>query len=91
MSAVIVALAQHNFVDAARRHVNGTRQRVLAEHHRLEELFEQDFAGMRGSKEPVLVVVVDDFDMRRSSLIPDKTYTPLVVDPDRVLSLPVRF
>jgi hypothetical protein len=27
--------------------------------------------------------------MRRSSPIPDKTYPPLIVDPDRVLSLPV--
>jgi hypothetical protein len=36
-------------------------------------------------------VVVDDFDMRRSSLIPDETDTPLVVDPDRVLSLPISF
>jgi hypothetical protein len=29
--------------------------------------------------------------MRRSSLIPDETYPPLIVDPDRVLSLPIRF
>ena len=36
-------------------------------------------------------MVVDDFDMRRSSLIPDETYPPLIVDPDRVLSLPIRF
>jgi hypothetical protein len=41
-----ISLAQHDLVDAARRDVNGTRQRVLAEAHRLEELFEQDFAGM---------------------------------------------
>jgi hypothetical protein len=27
--------------------------------------------------------------MRRSSLIPSETYSPLVVDPDRILSLPV--
>jgi len=29
--------------------------------------------------------------MRRSSLIPDETYPPLIVDPDRVLSSPIRF
>jgi hypothetical protein len=29
--------------------------------------------------------------MRRSSLIPDETDSPLIVDPDRVLSLPIRF
>src|SRR5882757_8133642 len=39
---------------------------------------------------PLLDVVVDDFDMRRSSLIPDETYPPLIVDPDRMLPLPVR-
>jgi hypothetical protein len=27
--------------------------------------------------------------MRRSSFIPNETYAPLVVDPDRVLSLPI--
>jgi hypothetical protein len=34
-------------------------------------------------------VVVDDFDMRRSSLIPYETYAPLIVDAHRVLSLPI--
>jgi hypothetical protein len=35
-------------------------------------------------------VVVDDFDTRRSSPIPDETLPPLIVDPDRVLPLPIR-
>src|SRR5205085_8373582 len=43
--------------------------------------------GFRSS--PLLAVVVDDFDMRRSPLIPHETYSPLVVDSDRMLSLPV--
>jgi hypothetical protein len=34
-------------------------------------------------------MVVDDFDMRRSSFIPHKTDAPLVVDPDRMLSQPI--
>src|SRR5689334_24036761 len=34
-------------------------------------------------------MVVDDFDMRRSSFIPNETDTPLIIDPDRMLSLPV--
>jgi hypothetical protein len=34
-------------------------------------------------------MVVDDFDTRRSSLIPHETYAPLVVDPNRVLSLAI--
>jgi hypothetical protein len=35
-------------------------------------------------------VVVDDLDMRRSSLILNKTDAPLVVDADRVLSQTIR-
>jgi len=35
-------------------------------------------------------VIVDDFDMRRSSLISDKADPPLIVDPNRMLSLTVR-
>jgi len=34
-------------------------------------------------------MVVDDFDIGRSSLIPNETYSPLVIDPDRILALPV--
>jgi hypothetical protein len=41
-----IPLAQHDLVDAARRDVNRARQGILAEAHRLEELFEQDFAGV---------------------------------------------
>ncbi|CCE00728.1 hypothetical protein BRAS3809_370004 [Bradyrhizobium sp. STM 3809] len=33
----------------------------------------------------ILAVVVDDFDMRRSSIIPDEANSPLIVDPDRML------
>jgi hypothetical protein len=35
-------------------------------------------------------MVVDDFDMRRSSLIPYKADAPLIIDPDRILSLAIR-
>lgn len=40
------ALAQHDLVDAARRYIGGPRQCVLADAHRLEKLFEQNFAGV---------------------------------------------
>src|SRR5438045_2307394 len=40
-----VSLAQHDLVNAARRDMNRTRQRILAEAHGLKELFEQDSAG----------------------------------------------
>jgi hypothetical protein len=36
----------HDFVDTARRHVDGLGKRVLADVQRLEPFFQQDFAGM---------------------------------------------
>src|SRR5882724_6561513 len=42
-----VALTQHDLVDAAGGDVHGARQAILAQPHRLQELFKQDFAGMR--------------------------------------------
>src|ERR1700757_1955910 len=41
-----ISLAQHDLVDTARRDMNRTCQRVLAQSHRFEELFEQNFAGV---------------------------------------------
>ena len=38
--------AQHDLVDAARRHAGGAGKRVLADAQRFEELLEQHFAGM---------------------------------------------
>jgi hypothetical protein len=35
-------------------------------------------------------MVVDDFDMGRSSFLPDETESPLITDPDRVLAGPIR-
>jgi hypothetical protein len=35
-------------------------------------------------------MIVDDFDMRWSSLIPDKADPPLIIDPNRMLSPTVR-
>src|SRR5690242_13529017 len=45
--------------------------------------------GLRSS--PLLAVVVDDFDISRPSLVPNKADAPLVVDPDRILSLTIGF
>src|SRR5216684_7907814 len=47
-----ISLAQHDLVDAARSYMNRTCQRVLAEFHRLEKLFKQDFAGVGIGKQP---------------------------------------
>jgi hypothetical protein len=41
-----IPFAKHDLIDAARRNVNSARQRILAEAHRLKELFKQGFAGM---------------------------------------------
>jgi hypothetical protein len=35
-------------------------------------------------------MVVDDFDIAGSSVIPDKADAPLVVDPDRMLAVAIR-
>ena len=40
------ALAEHDLVDAARRHGCGARERVLADAERTEKFFQQDFAGV---------------------------------------------
>jgi hypothetical protein len=47
-----IPFAQHDLVDAARRDVNLTRQRILAKAHGFKELFEQDFAGVWVKKQP---------------------------------------
>jgi hypothetical protein len=41
------ALAEHDLVDAPRRHADGARQRRLRQRHRLQEFLEQNFAGLR--------------------------------------------
>jgi len=40
------ALGEHDFVDPTRRHARRTRERVLADAQRLQELGEEHFAGM---------------------------------------------
>jgi len=45
-----IPFAKHDLVDAARRDVNRTCQCILTKAHRLEELFKQDFAGVRVMK-----------------------------------------
>jgi hypothetical protein len=41
-----VAFAQHDFIDATRRHASGAGEGVLADATRCEEFFEQHFAGV---------------------------------------------
>src|SRR5438552_17606636 len=46
-----VAFAEHDLIDAAGGDVDGARQAILAQTHRLGEIFKQDFAGMRVAKQ----------------------------------------
>src|SRR5581483_9496049 len=63
-----IPLAEHNLVDAARGHVNRTRQGILAQVHRFEELFAQDFAGMRVAQQSALSR--DSRRFRHASVLP---------------------
>jgi hypothetical protein len=85
------ALAEDDFIDATRRHMERQRQRVLAERERLEKLLQQDFTGRRVRRQFGSVVTVDDFDMMGSSFPPDETDAPLLIDADRMLACAIRF
>jgi hypothetical protein len=50
-----VTLAQHDLVDTAGGDMNGARQRILAQRHRLQKILQQDFAGVRVVKQPALI------------------------------------
>src|SRR3546814_10766142 len=68
----------------------------MADAERDEELLQQDFTGMdigegghRSS--PAASVVIDDLHVVRIAAAPAEADTPLVVDPDAVLSLAISF
>jgi hypothetical protein len=44
-------LSEDDFVDAARRHMNGAGKAILAQRHRPQEIVQQDFARMRIGQE----------------------------------------
>ena len=86
-------LAVHDLVDAARRHRNILREAVLRDTERLKKVGVQYFAGVNRGQfargHGVSSVVVNDRDVIRVAIAPDKAHAPLVVDADAVLAGPV--
>lgn len=84
-----VALAEDDLVDTPSGNTNVLGQAVLAQTVRLEELGQEDFAGMDGRElchSGHLRVVVDDLDVEGIGGAPDEADAPLIVDPDAVLA-----
>ena len=83
-------LAVHDLVDAARGHRNILREAVLRDTERLKKVGVQYFAGVNRGQfsrgHGVSSVVVNDRDVMRVSVAPDKAHAPLVVDTDAVLA-----
>lgn len=86
-------LSQHNFVDAARRHAYRIRQSGLADFHRAQKLFEEDFAGVN-----VLQFTHDHLlngsqrsRPHRAVFRPHETDSPLIVDAEAVLPFAIIF
>jgi hypothetical protein len=104
---------QDDLVDPPRRNPDLPGKLILAEPHRLEELFPQDLPRVDVRKPFFLhifhlfvplpgkltgfsasfLVVINDLDIVRITSIPNKTYSPLVIDPDTMLpfSRPLQF
>jgi len=67
----------------------GSGQSVLSGAHRFHEDFRQDLTWLGVAKQQPVAVVVDDFDILRSSGGPSETNPPLIVCPDAVLPGPI--
>ena len=84
-------LAQYDFIDAPGRHVHCARQRVLADRHGQQKLFEQHFARVnvaQSSCHQILAsVVIDYLNATRIAINPAETNAPLAVDANAVLAL----
>lgn len=86
------ALALHNGVDAIRRDAQGTRQRILADPQRFEELFQQNLTGMDGRNftgHLTPLVIVNNFNLVGVSVFPDEAQAVTVVNANAVLSFTV--
>src|SRR5680860_327587 len=79
---------KRQLIDPLRRNTDIGSYAVLADPHRLDELFEQNFSRMDRGK-PLwhhnLLVVIDDFYVVRVSRPPAKTDPPLPIDANAVL------
>lgn len=86
-------LAFDDFIDAPGRDANILCQAVFGKAQRGEEIFAQDFAGMDGSEcfHGSGSVVLDNFDLVRTVLLPAEADAPWVVDSNGVLAFAVSF
>jgi hypothetical protein len=86
------ALALHDRVDAVGRNAQSASQGILADPQRLEELFQQDLAGVDGRKVSCHItplVVVNNFDVEGVSFLPEKAETIPIVNANAVLTFTV--
>jgi hypothetical protein len=83
-------VAMNNFVDAAGRDADILRQAILRNAHRLEELLQENLAGVDGRYLSLVHVsapnVVYDLHVIGIPILPPKADAPLIVNPDAVLS-----
>jgi hypothetical protein len=77
------------------RHINRFRKGVLTDSHGLEPIFQQDhawvnqgdFSGHGGTPS----VVIDNFNVGGMAIDPHKANSPLCIDANAMLALPVAF
>src|SRR5918996_4697594 len=86
------ASAMDDLVDPARRNQDVLGEAILTDTHRDQELLQEDLPRMDrckslGHHRPL--VIVDDLDVVGIATMPSKADSPLIVDPDAVLSEPI--
>jgi hypothetical protein len=94
VSAVIAALFQDDFIDAARRDVQRPRQRVLRQATGFHKFFTENFPRMNRRQFVRFhnrSMVVHNFHVKRILTLPAEANPPLVVHADAVLAFAVVF
>jgi hypothetical protein len=86
----------HDLVDATRRDANSHSKAMLSYAERLEVFVQEHLARMdrrhdRGFVHSSFLVVVNDLDIPGTGSAPSKTYAPLLIDADAVLTSPIAF
>jgi hypothetical protein len=92
------APAADDVVETSPWHFYRLAHGVDAELERLEEIAFEDFSRVDRSNIPfasrchaVSPMVIDDFDVEGISVAPPEAYSPLIIDPDRVLTGAISF
>lgn len=87
-------LSMHQFTNATWGHIDVSRELARVDPHSLHEVLVKDLAGVDFVKHfshVQLLVIVYNFDVVRSVLVPYKAHAPLVVDADAALVFAVTF